>query len=256
GVCWCSDRDARCPVRRDGAGCGPTEVPGSGMSELTPAWPGLAYPGSTYPGADADPATAPDTTDVYEVRTVEPEEALLLGAVPEFSSEFPVTTGYLAVQVPQGLVDSGLLNYRTEAALYRGGVEVPNSRAIIRERVTSGTEGEDQGNQTAMVTWGGQTLLSALTYATVYPVNHPNPDPPHHSFPTATPGAVMKTLLTREQDRGSLLSPPIGHGSFTPEADSNGVLWSNTVSMVFDAGVDLLSALEAMVNLGVVEVEM
>jgi hypothetical protein len=197
-------------------------------------------------------------SDVYEVRVISAEDgdAIVPGAVPEFTDQFPHVPGYLAVTVPVGSEGAAMLDYRVEIALFRNGVEIPNSRTILRERTTSGTDGDDVGNLSATVTWGGKTFMSRLSEAIVYPVNFPSPDPPHHSFPSATPGAVMQTLLQRAVDRGALLDPPLVWGSFSPEEDSNGDPWANTVSMIFDAGVDLLQVLESLINLGVVEAKM
>jgi hypothetical protein len=67
------------------------------------------------------------------------------------------------------------------------------------------------------------------------------------SFTSATPGAILATLIDAAQARGAI--PHLTY-DFTPTADSAGQLWDDTGALTFHVGMSLLDVWRVLVALG------
>ena len=80
------------------------------------------------------------------------------------------------------------------------------------------------------------------------------------AFLSATPGLILKTLFNEAQARFSLDGQPalkgIGHATWSATADSNGVPWSQVLTIYYTPGLDYLTVLLDLVDQGFVEFEM
>ena len=194
---------------------------------------------------------------MFEVRTFLPngtQDKILPGVVAEFTDDFGAS-GYVKVSIPHHSPAAGMLAHETEVALFIEGVEVDNSRALIREHTGNESSGDDGPGEAYAEVWGGKTLWARLDEAIVYPELWPAVTKMFHSFGAATPGTIMKTLITRAQARGAL--DEIDHATWTGAVDANGQGWAqNNITISYDAGVTLLSVAENLQRLGVMESRM
>ena len=198
-------------------------------------------------------------SNVFDVRTFTPEgeqEHWAYGVRPTFTDELFETNGVLQVEVEKALPAAGWLTHGTEVALFMNGRELPDSRAVLDEKSDAETDASDVMGRSRAVKWSGRTLMSQLETATVYPEGWPDDVEGGHTFGTATPGEVMRTLILRAQARGALMHPQI-EMDFTGAADSAGVPWEKSlVGLGFEAGVSLKTALDAIMRLGAGEPRM
>lgn len=89
----------------------------------------------------------------------------------------------------------------------------------------------------------------ALKDGIVYPQGGLN-TAPWHDFKTVTPGAVLVTLLSRANIRGTLLQVS---ASFTSTADSAGLPWPNTVWLRYDEGKTVLDVVTDLAGRGLLD---
>jgi hypothetical protein len=73
-------------------------------------------------------------------------------------------------------------------------------------------------------------------------------------FYSVTAGTIMRTLLAEANNRGALTH--IDWTSFTNDTDSNGVTWSQIITLKFAPGLSLLDVAKALVSYGMCEFEM
>ena len=88
----------------------------------------------------------------------------------------------------------------------------------------------------------------------VLPSAWPSSSPAGHSFQNSTPGNMIKTLVLRAQERGTLVG--VTTNSFNGTSDSNGAAWPSMMDRSFNAGDSILSVIQSLVDQGQVEAEM
>lgn len=88
----------------------------------------------------------------------------------------------------------------------------------------------------------------------VLPSAWPSSSPSGHSFQNSTPGNMIKTLVLRAQERGTLVG--VTTNSFNGTSDSNGAAWPSMMDRSFNAGDSILSVIQGLVDQGQVEAEM
>ena len=87
----------------------------------------------------------------------------------------------------------------------------------------------------------------------ILPSAWPNPVPSGHAFQNATVGTIIKTLVTRSQDRGKILDWK--HATFSGNTDSKGKVWPSVVDRNFTNGDSVYAALNSLVEDGLVELD-
>jgi hypothetical protein len=68
---------------------------------------------------------------------------------------------------------------------------------------------------------------------------------------SCTAGTIFSTLMVEAQSRGALTD--VTYGSFTGTHDSNGVAWTQVITLKFTPGISLLKCLQSLVEAGMVE---
>lgn len=82
----------------------------------------------------------------------------------------------------------------------------------------------------------------------VMPSAWPNPVPSGHSFRNSTPGTIVKTLISRSQERGFLQE--LETQTFSGTTDSNGVDWPSMMDRDYANGDSLLQMIQDLVSQG------
>lgn len=87
----------------------------------------------------------------------------------------------------------------------------------------------------------------------VLPSAWPNPTPSGHAFQNATPGTIIRTLISRSQERGKIMEWDVS--SFSGTVDSKGKPWPAMMDREFSNGDGIYSAIKSIVDDGLVELE-
>ncbi|MCC9309137.1 hypothetical protein LN042_18960 [Kitasatospora sp. RB6PN24] len=121
-----------------------------------------------------------------------------------------------------------------------------------------GDDPADDAGQARPIQVGCRGALALLERAVIYPAGHTPGQTvhgldPHFPFTTASPGAILATLLQRAQSRGALTEL---RWDFTAAADSAGRAWPTAYTAQYDAGTDLLKTVQAMTGAGWADVRM
>ena len=116
--------------------------------------------------------------------------------------------------------------------------------------------GEDELSEDgeAVTRWVGRSTEALLEDDFVWPSAYPNPAPQGHSFIDATPGTIVKTFLTRSQERGLLTH--VTHATFSGTTDSGSVAWPSVADRSYATGQTILQVLQEMFEQGWIELRM
>jgi hypothetical protein len=99
----------------------------------------------------------------------------------------------------------------------------------------------------SVLTMSGRSVLAYLNFALVYPPGGVGaPTGTTQTF-TGTPGAMLNTLLTAAQARGTC---PALTWDFTATADSTGTAWAANVNLTLDAKAMMLDVVKKLAALG------
>jgi hypothetical protein len=134
-----------------------------------------------------------------------------------------------------------------EVAVYIDGARQGQLDSVLQD-----IDGDDI-KEAAVWKFSGFQNVGRLNEARVYPPNWPAFDPTitKYSFSGATAGLIMKSLLDAAHARGTLTD--ITYGSWTTNADSNGVVWDKQITIEYAPGVGYLEILKGLYDSGMVE---
>jgi len=102
--------------------------------------------------------------------------------------------------------------------------------------------------------YSASSIHSEFEDSPVVPSAWPNPVPSGHDFQNATPGTIIKTLVTRVQQLGYLQN--IDTSTFTGTHDSNGVTWPSMMDRSYTTGDTILSVIQGLYTDGMCDPEM
>ena len=97
----------------------------------------------------------------------------------------------------------------------------------------------------------GNSIHSVFEDAPILPSAWPNPVPSGHDFQNATPGTIIKTLVSRSQERSFLTK--ITTDTFSGTHDSNGVTWPSMLDRSYTTGDNTLSVIQSLIDQGIVD---
>jgi hypothetical protein len=129
----------------------------------------------------------------------------------------------------------------------RNWMEPDNSRFLY---LTDGADPLEQAPKYAVEAKG---YVFVFTKARVLPNGQINADG-KRAFLSATPGAILKTLITEAQTRGALNG--VTHSSFSAGADSAGAAWAKQLTIYYEPGLDLLAILQNLADQGFIDFRM
>lgn len=161
----------------------------------------------------------------------------------EFSTVYS-DEGTVSVSYPVGLSRfSRLVSGHCEGALFLDNVEVDGSRFLTQE------SRRDDIRPDEVASIQGNTWISRLKEAIVYPPSWPSVEPKEHAFDNKNAGHIMRVLLEAAEARG-VEAAVRSTWTFTDSVDSSGTGWSKTATISFNAGTNLYDVLKSLVNLG------
>lgn len=159
-------------------------------------------------------------------------------------------TGTVGISYASNGVDADLLKAdRTEGALFDGAKEVAGTRFLVTQTATDAVKEDESGN--TVVLNCPQLVPQRLQEATVYPEDWPNNKTANKiPFAAKTPGYIIGWLLGQAKDRGAVTEVVQG---WDTNADSVGRLWSQVVTLEVEPGGSILSVIEKLTEIGVVD---
>jgi hypothetical protein len=157
-------------------------------------------------------------------------------------------TGNVEMEYPDRGKNANLLVHGREIVTLLDGVELDNGRWIVED---DQHDGANEADSISTTKWTGRSLAGMLEKVIVYPMNWPNPVPNTHSFTSASPGTIIKTLLTRARARNAKFANIILDQTFTQVTDSAGTAWPTGFGIDYPAGqTNLLLVLQDLKNRG------
>lgn len=192
----------------------------------------------------------------WELRLINPSTGLadvVLGDVATWQIS-PVISDAGTVQFtyPRNGANWSQLALDKDLAIYYRGAELGRLRSTIEQCSWDDANTNEEGD---IATYTCRLSIARLERAVVYPSGWPtSSNPPNYTFTGATAGYVMKTLLTLAQARGTVTE--IDFSSFDETYDSNGVAWSETISIEWNAQTTYLQIINDLQSYGLADAEM
>jgi hypothetical protein len=192
----------------------------------------------------------------YSIQAYNPASGAATNLLPDYVSadisfEFS-DVGAITLNYPKIGLNYATLLSRCEIAILKDGVEMDDARFTVQ--ASNGDEVKDDD----ITQFTGVSLLNMLKKAIVYPGTGSTTVAADQQFIGATPGGIMRALLTQNAARGATtVANRITWASFTNTTDSAGNAWLfSPGNMTYTVGVNYLDVLRNMVENGLIEVKM
>ena len=147
---------------------------------------------------------------------------------------------------PKESADAAGLAAGTFLAVLPDGTEIPDRYVI---ETVGKTEVTDDG---LVVNFAGRSLKALLEDDFVWPSAWPAKKPVGHAFLSSSAGTILKTLLTRSNERGLLTA--LTHSTFTGALDSAGIAWGAVLDRSYPTGNTLLQVTQNLEDAGLIDV--
>lgn len=156
-------------------------------------------------------------------------------------------SGTVSIEYPAGGLNSAAIRTdRAEGAVFWGEVEIPGTRFLVSEQASNILDEQGAVVKINAPAFVGKRLEEAI----VHPARWPTTTPPQQTFTDATPGEILLTLISQAQSRGVLGNLET---DFTGVVDSDGVAWTQEVSMTIDVGETYRAVLNKLVEMATVD---
>ena len=124
----------------------------------------------------------------------------------------------------------------------------------VERYLLSSTSDEKVVDAQRFLSIAGESTLSILKEAMVYPSNWPTTEPTGHEFIDNNIGTIFRTLILRAKNRGGLV--PVVETGFSGTLDSNGVAWDNIYSTTYASGTNYWQIISDRAVIGLADVSM